>query len=78
MPHPCDRETKLPSNCPPLDYKAKIWLYDASLQESEVAFEFSIFRLEESHIPKVGPGDVVFVQFAKVCFKSQLVLDSNR
>lgn len=42
-----------------------MWLYDLSLQEDEDNFEVSIFRRKDQ-IPRVGPGDVVYLKSARV------------
>ena len=56
------------------DFKAKLWLYDLSIQEGEEAFEVAIFRREEGQIPKFGPGDVVYLQSARVTLSSPSAL----
>lgn len=43
-----------------------MWLYDLSLQDDEDDFEVSIFRREEDQFPRLGPGDVVYLQSTRV------------
>ena len=53
-----------------------MWLYDLSLEESDDAFEVAIFRSQERQIPKVGPGDVVYLQSARVILSGSSALYS--